>query len=370
MRVLERLAEQVPLRADARRDAHHDRLARRVDRRVRHLREELLEVAVEQRTLVGEDGKREVVAHRPDRLLGVTRERRQDHLQVLLRPPERELPRAERLDPRHARRPLGEVAQMDDTLLVPLAVRLPAGDLGLDLAVLDDAAAPEIDEEKVARLQAPLAEDVLGRLVEDAGLGGEHDPAVLRLEPAAGPKPVAVERCADHRAVGERDGRGPVPRLGEAAVERVEAAEILGHVLAAVVGLGDHHHHRVRQRAPREHEQLEHVVEVGRVRAAGAHHREHLAQVVAEELGGELRLAGAHPVDVPAQRVDLAVVRDEAIWMGELPAREGVGREARVDEHERALHPLVAQVGVAARELRRHQHPLVDDRPRREARDD
>ena len=44
-RVLGRLAEQVPLGADARRDAHHDRLARRVDRRVRDLREELLEVA-------------------------------------------------------------------------------------------------------------------------------------------------------------------------------------------------------------------------------------------------------------------------------------------------------------------------------------
>ena len=34
--------------------------------------------------------------------------------------------------------------------------------------------------------------------------------------------------------------------------------------------------------------------------------------------------------------------------MGELPAREGVRREARVDQDERALHPLVAQVGVAA----------------------
>ena len=49
---------------------------------------------------------------------------------------------------------------------------------------------------------------------------------------------------------------------------------------------------------PREHEQLEHVVEGRRVGAAGPDDRQHLREVVAEELGGELRLARAHPVDV------------------------------------------------------------------------
>ncbi len=367
--VLGRLAEQVPLGADARRDAHHDRLARRVDRRVRHLREELLEVGVEERPLVGEDREGEVVAHRPDRLLRVAGERVQDHLQVLLRVAERELARAQRLDARHPRRARRQVAEVHDAPLEPLAVGPPARDLALHLRVLDDAAPLEVDQEELAGLEPALPEHVLGRLVEHAGLRGEDDPAVLRLEPAARAEAVAVERRADHRAVGEGDRGGPVPRLGQAAVEGVEALQRLGQVVAAVVGLGDHHHHRVRQRTACQHEQLEHVVEVRGVRAAGADDRQHLAQVVAEELGGELRLARAHPVDVAAHRVDLAVVGDHPVGVRELPAREGVGREARVDQHERALHPLVAQVGVAARELRRHQHPLVDDRPRREARD-
>ena len=78
-------------------DAHHDRLADRVDRRVRHLREQLLEVRVEQRLPVGEDRERQVVAHRADRLLGVPRERREDHLHVVLRVAERELALAQRL---------------------------------------------------------------------------------------------------------------------------------------------------------------------------------------------------------------------------------------------------------------------------------
>ena len=153
-------------------------------------------------------------------------------------------------------------------------------------------------------------------------------------------------------------------------MERVEALEVLRQVVAALVGLRDHHHHRVRQRAAGEHEQLEHVVEGRRVRAAGAHDRQQLREVlVAEQLGGELGLAGAHPVDVAAQRVDLAVVGDVAVRVRQLPARERVGREARVDERERRLGALVLQVGVVAEQLRGREHALVDDRAARERRD-
>ena len=79
------------------------------------------------------------------------------------------------------------------------------------------------------------------------------------------------------------------------------------------------------------------------------------------------RLARLHPVDVPLKRVDLAVVGGHAVWVGEAPAREGVGGEARVDDRERRLHQRVAKVGVEARELRGGEHALVDDRARREA---
>src|SRR5207249_9831562 len=60
---------------------------------------------------------------------------------------------------------------------------------------------------------------------------------------------------------------------------------------------------------------------------------------------------------------------DQTVGVRELPARERVGRESRVDEGERAGQPLVRQIGVEAAELRRRQHPLVDERPRRAARD-
>ena len=60
---------------------------------------------------------------------------------------------------------------------------------------------------------------------------------------------------------------------------------------------------------------------------------------------------------------------DEAVRVGQLPARERVRREARVHERERRLRARVLQVGVVAEQLRGGEHALVDDRAARERRD-
>jgi len=83
--------------------------------------------------------------------------------------------------------------------------------------------------------------------------------------------------------------------------------------------LRDHHEDRVRQRSPVHHEELEDVVERGRVRQALAGHGQDLLEVVAEEVRAAERLAGAHPVDVAAERVDLAVVGDVAVRVRQRP---------------------------------------------------
>ena len=253
------------------RDAHHDRLADRVDRRVRHLREELLEVRVEQRLAAGEHGERRVVAHRADRLLGVPRERREDRLHVLLRVAEEQLARAQRLARRLGRRRRRQLREPQLLALDPLRVRLLRRDLR--------ASTPRRGRCGPARgrrgracpaAAAPCARCSPARPASAPVFGGEHDPAVGGLVPAAGAEAVAVERRADHAPVGERDRGRPVPRLHQALVERVEAAQLGGHVVAVLVRLGDHHHQRVRQRAAGEHEQLEHVVERRRCRSRRA----------------------------------------------------------------------------------------------------
>ena len=256
----------------------------------------------------------------------------------------------------------GQIGEPHRLALEPVAIRTTARDVGLHLVVGDDPSGLDVDEEELSGLEAPLPLDLTRGDVEDPCLRGEHDPPVLRLQPPAGAQAVPVERRADHPPVRERQRRRPVPRLDQAAVVGVEPFE-LGRQVAGAVGLRHHHHQRVRERPARQHEQLEHVVEGRRVGAAGANHRQHLRQVVAEELRRELRFARAHPVGVAADRVELAVVRDEPVRVRELPARKGVGREPRVHERERARKLAVAQVGEVAPELRRGQHSLVDDRP-------
>jgi hypothetical protein len=53
---------------------------------------------------------------------------------------------------------------------------------------------------------------------------------------------------------------------------------------------------------------------------------------------------------------------DHPVGMDELPGREGVGREALVDEGDGALESRVLEVQVIVAELGDEHHGLVDDR--------
>ena len=92
-------------------------------------------------------------------------------------------------------------------------------------------------------------------------------------------------------------------------------------------------------------------------------------QVVAEQLALEQPLARPHPVDVAAQRVDLAVVRDVAVGVRQRPRRERVGAEALVHQRQRRLERSVGQIGEHRPELLRREHALVDQRVGRQADD-
>jgi hypothetical protein len=79
--------------------------------------------------------------------------------------------------------------------------------------------------------------------------------------------------------------------------------------------------------------------------------------------------AGGHPVAVAPQGVDLTVVRDVAVGVGQRPRGECVRREPGVHQGERAGDPFVREVRVERLELRLGEHALVDQRARRQARE-
>jgi hypothetical protein len=155
--------------------------------------------------------------------------------------------------------------------------------IALDLVVRDDAAAGRVDEEDAPRMQPFLQDDLVGTELEHARFRGHHDQAVPRHAVPRRTKTVAVEHGADERAVGERHRRGAVPGLHQGRVVLVEGLQCRIHGLVRGPGLGNHHQDRVRQRAARHDEELEHVVERRRVAASFPDDGEQPAEIVAEE---------------------------------------------------------------------------------------
>ncbi len=358
--------QQVALGAkegDAGRD---DGLANGINRRIRDLREQLLEVVVEQLRAVGQDGQRRVVAHGSDRLHTRRAHRPEDEAHVLEGVAEGQHALVQGLGVDAVR--LLRFRQLVDLLkivLQPLAVRILGGDRALDLGVVDDATLLGVDQEHAARLEAALVGDVGGIHIQHADLGAHDHAVVLGDVITRRTQAVAVEHRADANAVREGDRGGAVPRFDLGGRKLIVVALLVGHVFVILPGLGDHHHDRFLEGAAAEDEEFQAVVEHRRVAAAFIDDRQQLLQVVAEDLALAEGLAGVHPGDVAAQGVDIAVVAEMAEWLGAGPAGKGVGAEARVRQRHGGIHLRIGQVRKIGSQLLRGEHALVDHRPAR-----
>ena len=289
--------------------------------------------------------KRRVRAHRPVGLLAVLGHRGEEYALVLDGVPEG--PLALQQGGRFGTRVgvgLGELVQVDLTLLQPAPVRLPPEQGPLDVLVVQQLVPLGVDDEHLPRLESPAFDHVLGGHPQGPVLGGHDDPAVPGDRVACGTQPVPVQRRSDDAAVGEGDRSGAVPRLHQGAVVPVEVAPVGVHQVVVLPGLGDHHGDRVRQAPPREVQELEGVVEGGRVALAWLDDRRELPEVLPEELRTQPALAGPHPVYVAPYGVDLTVVRDVAVGVRELPTPKGVGREPLVDERYGAGESRIPEV--------------------------
>ena len=347
-----------------------DFFANGVDRGIGDLRKELFEVIVEQARLIGEHGERRVVAHRADGFDAILGHRHENDALVFVGVAEGDLALEQRdVVGLVVLRCLGQVAEVHEMLVEPLAVGTGVADLVLEFFVGDDPALRSVHEKHLAGLDAAFFDDLFGGNRQHAGLGSDDDKTVLGDVVTRRAQAVAVEDAADLDAVGERDRGGAVPRLHQAGVILVKRAAVVGHGLMVGPRLGDHHHHGVRERAAGEDEELERIVEHRRIGAVRVNDRQDLLDVVAEGRAVEERLAGVHPIDVAAEGVDFAIVGDVAVRMRALPAGKRVRRETRVDDREGGLHRGVDEVGKILRDLLGEEHAFVDERLHREARD-
>src|SRR3954471_11226666 len=98
-------------------------------------------------------------------------------------------------------------------------------DPGLRLRVLEDGAAPRLDQEELAGSEAPAPDSLSGGERHGAGLRGNGREPVTRDGECCGPKPVSIDQSADPAAIGERESCRTVPRreeTGRPAPERCD----------------------------------------------------------------------------------------------------------------------------------------------------
>ena len=124
----------------------------------------------------------------------------------------------------------------------------------------------------------------------------------------------------------------------------VEGASRRAHALVVLPRLGNHHQHGVRQRPTRITSSSRTLSKI----AVSLPPSRMIGRIFFRSSPStsdcEQRLARLHPVDVAAQRVDLAVVSDKTVRMGQRPRRECVGAEALVHQGERRLEIRVRQI--------------------------
>ncbi|MDC4205716.1 MAG: hypothetical protein MPW13_15275 [Candidatus Manganitrophus sp.] len=118
----------------------------------------------------------------------------------------------------------------------------------------------------------------------------------------------------------------------------------------------------MRQGSAAHDQKLERVVEAGGVALVFTDDREELFDVFAEELGGEAAFTRPHPIDVSLQCIDLAVMADIAVGVGQRPRWKGIGREAGVDQRQGAHDLRIGEIGIEKWNLRGEEEPLVNDR--------
>ena len=358
------ILEQVAVVAQVERGRSHHVLAQGIDRRIRDLSEQLIEVVKERTRLLGQAGQRCVDAHRGERGLALLGHGTHDLVDVI--------PVVAELGHTHGGGHLGVlggrgrgglIERVDGQRLLgnPVVVGLLLGIAGAQLVVVDHAAAGKIDLEHLARSQAAARQDVLGAHLDGAHLACQHKATVARHVVTSGAQAVAIEGGAQRATVGKGDGRRAVPRLHEHGLVGVVGAALLAQAIVVVPRLGQQHGRGTRERATVHDQELEHIVQNRGVGALAVDDGHHTLKIVLQHGAVQIGLAGANPVDVALEGVDLAVVDDKAVGVRTLPTGRGVGGVARVDERHGRLDGGVVEVDEEAAHLRGDQHALVHD---------
>ena len=139
----------------------------------------------------------------------------------------------------------------------------------------------------------------------------------------------------------------------------IEGAAALVHQGVLLPRLGHQHHHGVGDGVTGGGQEFQRVVKGGGVGLAFKADGVEFFQVIAQHGRLHHAFSGAHPVEVAAHGVDLAVVRHIAVGVGEGPLGEGVGGKALVHQGQGRDALGVLQIQIVIAHLRGQQQAFV-----------
>src|SRR5471032_2272190 len=229
----------------------------------------------------------------------------------------------------------------------------------VDRVGVEDLTGFGVHGKDLARTNAALGDHVFRLVVPDTDFRRQGDETVFGGDPTRRTQTVTVEQAHRVTTIGHYHAGRAVPRFHVHRVVFVERPQIRVHGFDVLPRWRNDHAHATEQVDAAGDHQLEHVVHAGGVGTHAVDQRAELFEV--HQIVGELGATGHGPVAVAGDGVDLAVVGEEAEWLGQRPFRQGVGGEALVEHADCGLQALIAQVRIEGGQVRRHHQAFIND---------
>ncbi len=357
------LLQKISVGADIYGGIRYDLLTKRVDGRVGYLRKELLKVVEQGLMLLGQHGQRDIMTH-GSRILHAVHRHGADRAGHIVIGIAEHLVQAVTYGLRMLRNLLignRQLIQMQQLPIQPLTVGLTAGIKFLTLLIRDDALLLGIHQQHLARCETALCHNMLCRNIQNTYLRGENQPLIIGDVVAGRTQSVSIQGCTHQLAVTEENGSRAVPGLHHGSIIMIEILPALLHEAVVLPGLGNDGHHGERQIHAVHVQELQGIVQHGRIGGRLRNHREDLVDVLLQQRAGHGFLTGQHSIDVSADGVDLTVVGDHAVRMGPLPARCGIGGETGMHDGNGRLIERASEIIEELPQLLYQEHALVDN---------
>ena len=132
------------------------------------------------------------------------------------------------------------------------------------------------------------------------------------------------------------------------------------HLFIAIPCFGNQHHHYMRQAATCHRQQLDHIIQAGRVRLIIRNDRHQYLHFFFSKQGrSKPLLTCLQPVQVSLQCIDLTIVSNIAEGLCQSPGRKCIGSKTAMHQTKCTHHSFIAEVRIVGTELHAGQLPFV-----------